>query len=116
LAYLTDKKRTNRRLQYYRPWSLTREQEAIVDGQVRAAKELIDRETQQFNVEKERRLRALGVSRPPTLPEATVGEPKPPESTNRPDSASSPSKMPVDRDHDDNGEIIQVDEEDTVLY
>jgi hypothetical protein len=66
----------------------------------------VDRETQLFNIDKEVRLKELGVPRPTSQPETTIGEPKPPEST----------KMPLDRDHDDNGEVIQVDEEDTVLY
>ncbi|KAK0646438.1 pinin/SDK/memA/ protein conserved region-domain-containing protein [Cercophora newfieldiana] len=101
---------------YYRPWQLTRVQEEIIDEQIRVAKETIDRETRQFGVEKERRLEELGVSRPSSQPETTIGEPKPPENTNRPLSASSASKIVLDGDHDDNGEPIQVDGEDTVLY
>lgn len=88
----------------------------MIEKQLLVAKETIERETQQFSVEKERRLRDLGVSHPPSQPETTIGEPKPPESTNRPLSASSASKMTLDRDNDDNGEVIQIGEEDTVLY
>jgi len=87
----------------------------MIEDQIRAAREEIDRETQEFMVRKEKRLRELGVPCPPSQPDTTVGEPKPPESTNA--SASSASRVPLDRDHDDNGdEMVQVDAEDTVLY
>lgn len=84
---------------------------------MRVARETIERETQDFKLRKERRLRELGVPHAPSQPETTVGEPQPPESTNRRPSMSSVSKMHVDRDPDENGdEMVQVGEEDTVLY
>ncbi|KAL2181628.1 pinin/SDK/memA/ protein conserved region-domain-containing protein [Thermothelomyces heterothallicus CBS 202.75] len=101
---------------YYLPWELTREQEDIINDQVRAAEETVERERREFRIRKEQRLRALGVTPPPRSPspapqqpkhphesepssepksgsrseEATVGEPKlPPQDTN-PDAAAPP--------------------------
>lgn len=102
-------------LKYYRPWELTKEQEHTIEGQIREAKETIDRETQEFKVCKEKRLKELGALRPPSRSENTVGEPKPPEVTNLRASASSSSKVHNDKDHDDKDELVH-DEEDTVLY
>ena len=102
--------------QYYRPWELTKEQERTIEEQISTAKETIDREMQEFKVRKEKRLRGLGTLRPPSRSENTVGEPKPPDDTNRRASVSSSSKMMHnDKDHDDRDEMVH-DEEDTVLY
>ncbi|AEO69248.1 uncharacterized protein THITE_155901 [Thermothielavioides terrestris NRRL 8126] len=53
---------------YYIPWELTKEQEETIKEQIRAAEDMIDRETREFRSLKERRLRALGVSPPPRSP------------------------------------------------
>ncbi|KAK1827113.1 hypothetical protein QBC39DRAFT_428564 [Podospora conica] len=78
---------------YYRPWALTKEQERIVDDQVGAVKERIDREVEEFEDQKVKRLRDLGIHRPPPRQQQqnTVGEPNnlPPKDANRRASASS---------------------------
>ncbi|KAK0738403.1 pinin/SDK/memA/ protein conserved region-domain-containing protein [Schizothecium vesticola] len=99
---------------YYRPWELTKAEERIVDDQVRAAKETIDREVEEFQDEKVRRLRDLGILRPPPRQQQqnTVGEPNnPPEDANRRASASS-KVQPVDKL---DGDAVVYDE-DMVLY
>jgi hypothetical protein len=52
--------------------------------------------------------------------EATVGEPKPPPQDTNPDAvALPPSKARIshhDKDHDENGDEMMQDEEDTVIY
>lgn len=100
-------------LQYYRPWELTKAQERIVEEQVRAAKEKIDREVEEFEDEKVRRLRDLGILRsPPRQQQNTVGEPNnPPEDANR--RAPASSKMQVVDKLD--GDAVVYDE-DMVLY
>ncbi|KAK1750755.1 pinin/SDK/memA/ protein conserved region-domain-containing protein [Echria macrotheca] len=111
----------------YEPWKLTREQERIVDKQVRAARVTIDREREEFRIRKERRLWNLGGApssgRPPSRANNTLlGEPKPPDDANDHRRMSSSSSVPArvhaeTRDHDENGdEVLVHDEEDTVLY
>ncbi|KAK3357387.1 pinin/SDK/memA/ protein conserved region-domain-containing protein [Lasiosphaeria hispida] len=102
---------------YYRPWELSKEQEHIIENQLLAAQDIIDRERHDFKLRKENRLAELGVVRPPSQLENTVGEPKPSEDTNRRSSAASLPKVHVEKtDKDlDGGEMVH-DEEDTVLY
>ncbi|KAL2257965.1 hypothetical protein VTK26DRAFT_8907 [Humicola hyalothermophila] len=129
---------------YYLPWKLTKEQEEIIEDQVRAAEETIERELRDFEARKERRLKELGVSVPPPPPQeqqqqqkqepeirteegplpeekATIGEPKPPPQDGSPGVVTSPpSKVRNDhhhdKDHDENGDEMMQDEEDTVIY
>ncbi|KAK3692859.1 pinin/SDK/memA/ protein conserved region-domain-containing protein [Podospora appendiculata] len=93
----------------YRPWEPTKEQENTIKNQIRVTEETIDKERQDFKRSKERALKELGV-RPPAKSESTVGEPNPPEDANR------PSKGSHDKDHDENGDEMVQDKEDTVLY
>ncbi|KAL2024395.1 hypothetical protein VTK56DRAFT_8206 [Thermocarpiscus australiensis] len=128
---------------YYLPYELTEEQEHIVKEQIRAAEETIDKETREFRERKEQRLKELGVSPPPRSPspspqrengqqaepqpepqpqpkdDATVGEPKPPPQDTNPDAAALPppkSRNVHDKDHDENGDEMMQDAEDTVIY
>ena len=79
-----------------------------------AAKEIIDREVEDFEDEKVRRLRDLGVSRPPPRQQHMVGEPNnPPTDANRRASASSSSKVQAVDKLD--GDAVVYDE-DLVLY
>ena len=102
-------------LQYYRPWELTEAQEQIVDDQVRDAQDKIDREVEEFEDERVRRLQFLDIPRPPPRQQQrqnTVGEPNnPPEDANRLVSASS-KMQPVDKL---DGDAVVYDE-DMVLY
>ncbi|KAK5664225.1 hypothetical protein OQA88_441 [Cercophora sp. LCS_1] len=97
---------------YYRPWELTQSEERIVDEQISRAKEIISREREEFESDKQRRLRDLGAW-PPSRSESLVGEPKYTERTNRRESASLVSNLHTEKD--DVGEMVH-DEEDTVLY
>ncbi|KAK0711226.1 pinin/SDK/memA/ protein conserved region-domain-containing protein [Lasiosphaeris hirsuta] len=101
---------------YYRPWELSEEQEHVIKSQVLAAKDTVDRERHDFKLRKESRLAELGVVRPPSQPENTVGEPKPPEDTNRRSSATSLPKVHIEKVEKDDGDEMVHDEEDTVLY
>ncbi|KAK3333593.1 pinin/SDK/memA/ protein conserved region-domain-containing protein [Cercophora scortea] len=95
----------------YRPWELTKEQENTIKNQIRVAEETIERERQDFKRSKERTLKELGVFRPPAKSDSTVGEPNPPEDANRPPKASHDKYH-----HDENGDEMVQDKEDTVLY
>ncbi|KAK4233793.1 pinin/SDK/memA/ protein conserved region-domain-containing protein [Achaetomium macrosporum] len=125
---------------YYVPWELTKEQEDIVNDQIRATRDVIQREAREFKTRKEQRFKALGVTPPPRSPspprqkeqlpepepdaeprskEATVGEPKPPPQDANPDTvAPTPSKVRTyhEKEHDENGDEMMQDEEDIVIY
>ncbi|KAL2128063.1 hypothetical protein VTI74DRAFT_9767 [Chaetomium olivicolor] len=129
---------------YYLPWEPTKEQEDIINDQIRAAEEMIDRERRNFKERRERRFKELGVTPPPRSPtpspreekpepgpapepeaesrpdQATAGEPKSPPQVTNPDAAApTPSKSRSnhhERDHDENGDEVMQDEEDIVIY
>ncbi|KAK3302167.1 uncharacterized protein B0T15DRAFT_487392 [Chaetomium strumarium] len=125
---------------YYVPWQLSREQEDIVNDQIRATRDIIEKEVREFKTRKEQRFKALGVSPPPRSPspppprqeeqlpepepdakprskEATIGEPElPPQDTNADTVAATPSKARTDheKEHDENGDEMMQDEEDII--
>jgi outer membrane biosynthesis protein TonB len=127
--------------QYYVPWELTREQEDTVNDQIRATRDVIEKEVREFKTRKEQRFKALGVSPPPRSPspppqqeeqlpepepdaeprskDATIGEPEPPPQNTNPDTvAPTPSKTRTyhEKEHDENGDEMMQDEEDIVIY
>ncbi|EFW99377.1 nucleoside transporter family [Grosmannia clavigera kw1407] len=63
---------------YYRPWELSKHQEQIIEDQILAAEENIERETSEFARQKRERLAVLGVvaSSPPHEPEVTTSAAK----------------------------------------
>ncbi|KAL1842733.1 hypothetical protein VTJ49DRAFT_4371 [Mycothermus thermophilus] len=100
---------------YYLPYKLTRDQEDIIDDQIRDAEETIARERREFKLRKEQRLKELGVEPPVRSPsppppreqkeqskaaepeiqppsasdQATVGEPKPAPQDTNPDTVAT---------------------------
>lgn len=131
--------------QYYQPWEPTKAQGETIKDQIYAAEDAIDRERRDFKTQKQQRLEKLGVPAPPRSPsppprqrqrqqsepkpeadtetrseEATVGEPKPlPQDANPDAVAPPPPTVPPshhDKDHDENGDEMVQDEEDTVIY
>jgi hypothetical protein len=74
--------------QYYIPYRLTREQEDIIDDQIREAEETIDRERREFKLRKEQRLKELGVEPPVRSPSPPPRREQKKQQQQQPDEAA----------------------------
>lgn len=96
---------------YYRPWELSGDQENTIKEQLHRVQEVIEKESQDFKLGGEQRLKDLG---------ATVGEAVPcGDANNRAPAQSSSSSNKTgshDKDHDEPGDVMVEAEEDTVIY
>ncbi|KAK4140325.1 pinin/SDK/memA/ protein conserved region-domain-containing protein [Dichotomopilus funicola] len=129
---------------YYLPWETTIEQDDIVEDQVDEAEETVARERADFKARKEQRLRALSViprprspspppqkseQKPDRKPEPEL-EPGPgpgpgpeaeTESEVKPETSTKGIAVPSPKtgdttEHDEQGDVVLHDEEDTVIY
>ncbi|KAK3902712.1 hypothetical protein C8A05DRAFT_15262 [Staphylotrichum tortipilum] len=95
---------------YYLPWERTKEQEDIIDDQIFAAEEAIDRERRDFKTRKEQRFRELGVTPPPRSPSPPPRPPRErrqqteperePEPASRPENSTAGDAKPLPQDAD----------------
>ncbi|KFA74010.1 hypothetical protein S40288_09740 [Stachybotrys chartarum IBT 40288] len=108
---------------YYLPWKLTRDQEDLIDDQIRKAKESNAREAADFKVRKQDHENRYGLSRRPSVvqgrlspaPEAEKPE-KSPEPAPPPPSAKEAAPQVSKGQYDESGDVLVEAEEDTVIY
>ncbi|KAI1384631.1 pinin/SDK/memA/ protein conserved region-domain-containing protein [Hypoxylon trugodes] len=116
---------------YYLPWDPTDEQDRIIKNQIRDTEDIIDKEVDEFNLRKERKLKALGIPTepPPLEPKNTVGSKtndehptdNPPPSNPTPATANRPpsrtGKVGHHEKEPDRADDVMIEEvEDTVIY
>ncbi|OLN83680.1 Pinin-like protein 1 [Colletotrichum chlorophyti] len=115
---------------YYRPWKPTKEQEDVIDEQIRDAKSVIAREEEAFKDHREEHERRYGRHSPlmrqeqpafeiaesaaETLTEATLDAPA--ADTHNMSSHDHNSKYDREPPHDESGDVVEDAEEDMVIY
>jgi hypothetical protein len=110
--------------QYYRPYDLTREQEDVIDDQIKDAKAVIQREVEEFNLRREQHMKQYGRGRPSTARGETMSSAAAPgdadssATLSRPTNGSSTqaSRHGPDKVSHDEGDVVVEADEDMVIY